>query len=458
MTRRSRRRLLSSTLLALAVATALTATFAVEDLAIAQTAIIDLFFRTRPSRPARATVIVGIDQRSYQALLADHGPMSAWPRSLYGRALDALAGAGPRVVAFAIFFDSPRPGDADLAAAMRRAGTVLTPVEAQGPKAFDPRPGVAQQFEAFVRPTRTVREAAAGEGLTNVTTDRDSVVRGLPLALSAGGEQLPSLALTIVARFTRRPAVFDAPPAGSVVYAAGRAIPVTARDTLAINYLGPPSRPGGPGPFPILSFVDVLAGRFDSEVIRDRIVLFGPTVRGVDEHATPTSGDVRMWGVEVLANAVETVLAQRYLVRVSPGVTVGSIVVLALLGGAVVVALRPVRAVLAALGLLVLYVVVGVVLFDSGLAPRPRLSAGRARPHVRRRARPPHPLRRSRAARDRRRHGPLPLAGGEPLGARGSRPAPTGGRATGDDRAVQRPPQLHHAAPRRSRRRRWSRC
>ena len=52
---------------------------------------------------------------------------------------------------------------------------------------------------------------------------------------------------------------------------------------------------------------------------------------------------------------------------VSPGVTIGSIFVLALLGGAVVVALRPVRAVLAALGLLVLYVIVAVVLFDSGL-------------------------------------------------------------------------------------------
>jgi adenylate cyclase len=250
---------------------------------------------------------------------------------------------------------------------MRRAGTVLMPVEAQGPRAFDPRPGVAQQFEAFVRPTPTLREAAAGEGLTNITTDRDSVVRSLPLVLSAGGEQLPSLALTIVARFTRRPTVLDAPPAGGVVYAAGRAIPVTAQDTMVINYLGPPSRPDGTGPFRILSFVDVLAGRFEPDAIRDRIVLLGPTIRGVDEHATPTSGDVRMWGVEILASAVETVLAQRHLVPVPPGVTVGSILALALLGGLAVGAWRPVRAVLAAMGLLVLYAIAGAALFDAGL-------------------------------------------------------------------------------------------
>ena len=366
MTRRERRRLLTAGLLGLAVAALFTAAFAVDLGTVAQTALVELLFRSRPARPARAIVIVGIDQRSYQALSSQHGPMATWPRTLYGRALDALATAGPRVIAFALFFDSPRPGDAELAATMRRAGTVLTPVEAQGPRALDPRPGVAQQFETFVRPTPAIRDAAAGEGLTNITTDRDSVVRGLPLALSVGSEQLPSLALTIVARFTRRPAVFDAPPSGGVVYAAGRAIPVTARDTMAINYLGPPSRPDGTGSFRILSFVDVLAGGFDPEAVRDRIVLLGPTIRGVDEHATPTSGDVRMWGVEILANAVETVLAQQYLVPVPPWITVGSIVVLALLGGLAVGAWRPVRAVLAAAGLLVLYAIAGAALFDAG--------------------------------------------------------------------------------------------
>jgi adenylate cyclase len=367
MTARERRRLLVAGLLGLGAGVAFTAAFAGNVASVAQTALVELLFRTRPPRSARSTVIVGIDQRSYQDLLAQHGPMSAWPRTLYARALDALADARPRVIAFALFFDSPRPGDGELAARMRDAGNVLTPVEAQGPKAVDPRPGVPQQFEAFVRPTPTIREAAAGEGLTNITTDRDSVVRSLPLALSAGGEQLPSLALTIVARFTRRPSVFDAPPARGVVYAAARAIPVTERDTMVIDYLGPPSRPDGAGSFRILSFVDVLAGRFDRDAVRDRIVLLGPTIRGVDEHATPTSGDVRMWGVEVLANAVETVLAQRYLVPVAPWITIGSIFGLALLGGLAVGVWRPVRAVLAAAGLLVAYGVAGAVLFDAGL-------------------------------------------------------------------------------------------
>ena len=125
------------------------------------------------SQPARSTVIIGIDQRSYRALLPEHGPLSQWPRTLYARALDALrtpapgtaaeAAAGPRVAAFGVFFDAARPEDGELAQAMRRAGNVVTPVVAQGAREFDPSPGVAQRFDVFVRPAPAIRAAAAGE-------------------------------------------------------------------------------------------------------------------------------------------------------------------------------------------------------------------------------------------------------------------------------------------------------
>jgi adenylate cyclase len=312
-------------------------------------------------------VIVGIDQKSYQALLARHGPLSAWPRTLYAQALDALRPAGPRVVAFAIFFDAARPEDEALAEAMRRAGNVVVPVVAQGPKAFDPRPGVAQEFEVFARPAATVRSAAVAEGLANVTTSRDSVVRGLPLLLRAGGEELPSLALAVVARFTRRPAVLDAPAEPGRVLAVGRSIPVAEHDIMPIDFLGPPSEPDAGGPFRIISFVDVLDGRFDAALVRDRIVLLGPTIRGVDEHATPTTGDTRMWGVEILGNAVETVLHQRFLVPVSPPVTVLLIGLMALLAAAAVAGWRPLPAGLAVAGALGLYGTAAALLFDRGV-------------------------------------------------------------------------------------------
>jgi adenylate cyclase len=321
---------------------------------------------TRPTRQAASTVIVGIDQKSYQALLSEHGPLSAWPRTLYARALDALAIAGPRVVAFAVFFDAPRSEDAALAAAMQRAGGVVLPVLAQGPRGFDPRPGIAQEFESFVRAAPAVRGAAVAEGVANITTERDSVVRGLPLLLRADAEILPSLALTIVARQARRPSVLDGPPAVGRVLGAGRAIPLAEHDTMLINFLGPPSRPRGGGPFHIISFVDVVEGRFDPTLVRDRIVLIGPTIRGVDEHATPTTRDTRMWGVEILGSAVESILHQRYLAPAPRGASVAAIVALALLGAGLAALWRPLLAGLGVLAVLALYVMLAAALFETG--------------------------------------------------------------------------------------------
>lgn len=343
-------------------------------LAAAQATASDLLFATRPTHPARSTVIVGIDERSYQQLLPDHGPLSQWPRTLYARVLDALrepAGPsgdevpGPRVVAFEIFFDTPRPEDQALADAVRRAGNVVTPVVAQGAGAFEPAPGVTQHFQVFVRPAPLVREAAAGEGLANITAARDSVVRSLPLLLRAGAEELPSMALTIAALYARRPRVLDRRPASGHVYAAGRAIPVGEVNTMRINFLGPPSRPGA-GPVPIIPFVDVLQGTFDRTLVRDRIVLIGSTIRGVDEHPTPTSTQSRMWGVEVMANAVETIVHQRYVVEAAPGATATATTVAALTGAGF--ALLP-GAWLAAAGTAVAllgYLTAAALLFETG--------------------------------------------------------------------------------------------
>ncbi len=217
---------------------------------------------------------------------------------------------------------------------------------------------------------------------------------------------------------------------------------------MLIDFLGPPSDPGGGGPFRILSFVDVLEGRFDPALVRDRIVLLGPTIRGVDEHATPTTGDTRMWGVEILGNAVETVLYQRFLVPAGPrrhhapdrahGPARGAG------GGGVAAAAR--RA-------------------SGGGRTRPLRHRGGPALRARHRARPGLPAHRAAdqlrgrallapragtggAANGPRGDGTLPLAGGEPVGARRSGSAASRRRDAGDDGALQRSPSVHHARSR----------
>jgi adenylate cyclase len=352
--------------LALAVSAVLLVAFDLRLGAGLQESASDFLFITRGARPAASTVIVGIDQRSHQSLVARYGPLSQWQRTLYARAIDALAAAGTRVIGLEVFFDSARPDDAALGEAIRRAGNVVIPVVAQGPQDLDPGPGVAQRFQVFVRPTDAVRLGAAAEGLANITVARDSIVRGLPLLLRAGDDELPAMPLTIAALYARRPRVLDAPPEPGVVYGAGRAIPVGEGGILRINFLGPPSRADGARPFLIVPLVDVLDGTFDQALVRDRIVLLGPTIRGLDEHPTPTTSDLRMPGVEVLANAVETIVHQRYLVPVARPVTGVLVIVLALLAAGLVAGVAPWLAVAGALLALAAYLTAAAVLFERG--------------------------------------------------------------------------------------------
>lgn len=367
MTRRTRTRLLTSGGLALATGTLLTAASLLTFFSTAQIRSTDFFFNSRQSEPARSTVIVGIDERSYRELIPRHGMMVNWPRTLYAQALTSLHRAGARVIVFDIFFDAPKPEDHEVVAAIRRTGNVIMPVEAQGPKRLAPQPGLAQEFEVFVRPTRTIQEAAAAEGLVNVTTDPDTVVRSLPLLLQAGDEEVPAIALTAVARFIRRPIVLDGPPTDAFIFGAGRAIPIVEPGRMLINFLGPPSSPEQGGPCTIIPFADVLNGTYNQSLVKDKIVLIGLTIRGLDEASTPTTAEVRMWGVEVLASAIETILGQHYLIPVSPAVTIGLIFLMSLVGTLLVAILRPVGAAIGLLGLLGLYLLAAGVLFDTGI-------------------------------------------------------------------------------------------
>ena len=365
--RSPRIRLLRTGLLGLTVAALLATAYLADTLAATRARAVDFLLLARPARPATATVIVGVDERSTERLQPRYGPVAAWPRSLYARAIETLRSASPRLIGLAVLFDTPRDDDEDLATALRTAGNVITPVVAQGALAFDPRPGVAQEFERFTRPAAAIRDARLDEGIVNVTAARDGVVRGLPLVLQAGEEQIPSFPLVAVARFTRRERVVDGAPPGGVLYAAGRAIPVAERDSMLINFLGPPSAPGGGGPFRIIPLADVLDGAFAPDWVQDKIVLVGFTMPGVDEHPTPTTGDRRMWGVEILGNAIETILHQRFLVPAPRPVVVVLIVALALIAGLLAAGRRPLAMGLLVLVVLGVYLIAASTLLETGL-------------------------------------------------------------------------------------------
>ncbi len=85
-------------------------------------------YSLRGARPAPQTVaVVAIDGKAAQQLNLSIKP-GDWPRGLHARLIDALAAAGARVIVFDLTFATPSKQavyDAELAAALRRAGNVI---------------------------------------------------------------------------------------------------------------------------------------------------------------------------------------------------------------------------------------------------------------------------------------------------------------------------------------------
>jgi adenylate cyclase len=351
----------------LVVGLLLSAAYALNVFSTAQVESTDFLFQARPNRPPTATVIVGIDSGSMREL-ERYGRFSTWPRSLYARVVDNLRAANARVIAFDLLFEIPTEQDDELARSIAAAGNVITPAIAEEPVPGGIAPGRPQQFERFARPVEALRLAASAEGHVNVSTDADGVVRGIPLITDADDEELSALALTTVAKYLRRPRVLDAAPRDGAVAGAARQIPVDGLLRMRVNYLGGPSEAGRPGAFTIVPFADVLENRFDPSLVADKIVVIGMAARGFgDEHSTPSTSRVRMYGVEVHANAVETILRQTYLSAAGPGATVALVWLAAAIPALLLWRLRPVYAALGVVALLLLYMVASSLAFDQGV-------------------------------------------------------------------------------------------
>ncbi|MCD8151954.1 MAG: adenylate/guanylate cyclase domain-containing protein [Clostridiales bacterium] len=70
-----------------------------------------------------------------------------------------------------------------------------------------------------------------------------------------------------------------------------------------------------PGSYEILSLVDVLEGRIPAAVFEDSIVLVGAYAAGMgDSYSVPVTNGAQMYGVEIQANIVQSLLEERSLV------------------------------------------------------------------------------------------------------------------------------------------------
>ena len=235
------------------------------------------------TREARSAVtVVTIDPRSLVEL--DVWP---WPRGYHATVLEHLLAAGATKVAFDIDFSSRSTAeeDAEFEAALEAAsGRAILPVFGQRHEGGLPggRMAMTRPLPQFLRHARLAA--------INVVPDVDGLTRGYPRWGQYFGQPVPSLAL----------AVLDGEQADGGF-----------RIDFGIDV----------ATIPRLSYVDVLAERFDPELIRGRAVVIGSTaVELGDQLSVPRYGTLS--GSIVQALAVESLAQGRDLERTSPWMVV----------------------------------------------------------------------------------------------------------------------------------------
>lgn len=134
----------------------------------------------------------------------------------------------------------------------------------------------------------------------------------------------------------------------------------TREDRLLINFFGPP------GSYQTISFADVYAGQKID--VANKIVLIGEIGTGLhDEQYVPLSFGRAMSGVEIHANAIQTILSQRFLVNQSDASRQTMLVGVILLGIALFLTLSVGLSVLVFLLGVIIYTVTTWIAFEYGV-------------------------------------------------------------------------------------------
>lgn len=290
----------------------------------------DLRFRTRGGLPARKDIVIfAMDNQSFEKI-----QKWPWPRHLYGDAVRRLAKAGAKVIAFDVLFDDPQDQkeDAQFREAIKTTpGTVILSgdfSEDENTLAVTPR-----------MPIPELDEFTHDIGLTTVVRDSDSFVRSYTVYLthqepaftpsgSVGSvwSVYPSFATSVAGRY------LDVSPEqlrsdlgkGRIGRHPLDLVP-RRRDprrslhqyNMLINFAGPAFH------FKTYSFSHAIDPKIDDKTLRNwvkgKIVLVGASAEILhDLFSTPYMERGLTPGIEIHANALQTILNNDFLRVTTP--------------------------------------------------------------------------------------------------------------------------------------------
>jgi adenylate cyclase len=299
-------------------------------------------------KTARPVVIIDIDEKS----LAKFGQWP-WPRTRIADVVANLTRLGAVVIAFDIVFAEPDRLNPDVAAdtirnlddetrtklralpsndqlfaeAMRNSRVVLgesglpyvlreldknLPVTGLAMLGEDPQRFMLN-FPGLLRNTPVLEAAAGGRGLFTIRTERDGIVRRVPVIMQAQGLTMPSLTFEMLRLATGSDTIFIKSDVAGIksVAVKGFEVPTDRNGQLWVHF-------AHHDPSIFVSAADVLEGSVEPQTIAEKLVLIGTSAVGLlDVKTTPVSPV--MPGVEIHAQVLEAALTKKLLSQPSYG-------------------------------------------------------------------------------------------------------------------------------------------
>jgi adenylate cyclase len=296
--------------------------------------------RVKTARPVR---IVNIDEKS----LAKFGQWP-WPRTVVADLVNNLTRLGPAAIGFDVMFAEPdrlnpavaaatlRNLDEDTRARLRAlpsndeilAGAIRQSRVALGETGLPyvvaeldkelPVTGFAMlgeehpqrfmlQFPGLLRSTPVLEAAASGRGLLTIKTERDGIVRRVPVIMQAQGLIMPSLSFEMLRLASGGDTILIKSTDVGITSVAvkGFAVPTDLHGQIWVHFA-----PNDPSIY--VSAADVLEGKVDADAIAGRLVLIGTSAVGLQDVKTTPISPV-MPGVEIHAQVLEAALTGQLL-------------------------------------------------------------------------------------------------------------------------------------------------
>ena len=315
----------------------------------------DMLFRMRGTRqPSGDIVIVAIDDFSFNWT----GYQWPWPRDYLAKIVDQVNVGGARVVGLDVFLFDPAPDPAQDEALARALGESQNAVSNM--QIFRP-----DDYQVTLRlPLNIYQEVLDGIGIAGIIRSEDAIVREVQVAdfYTQNDVQEPyyNWAFEVARTYLNAEQPTDL-TASSVTFHRER-IPL-AQGNMLINYSGPAET------YPYYSAANVADGivlEENPDAFRDKIVLIGATTITLqDVHPTPFSSNQTTPGVEIVANALETILNARFLREIPPLLALLFIFLAAVLAALITRSQQPGRTIIWMTVAMLGYAAVGFFVFTS---------------------------------------------------------------------------------------------